>query len=225
VSDRWHRPEPPPTAVNGAGLFVWTHKEVIDWGGGSCGDALSAGWGFNPVTNKWAKAAKLPAGPDPEPSGVWTGHELIVLVTGIDPDAKPHPASLARTAAYNPVTNTWRRLAPLPAPRFGVRAVRDGHEILVIGGVDAPRGGKPGPPARVGFAYNQATNRWRQLAPMPTRRTNFPAVRTGRRLLIWGGSTPPSGVALDPIANRWSALPPRRSPDAPASPRSGRGGQ
>jgi hypothetical protein len=43
---------------------------------------------------------------------------------------------------------------------------------------------------------------------MPTGRTNFPAVWTGKRLLIWGGSTPSSGLALDPTANRWSALPP-----------------
>ena len=40
---------------------------------------------------------------------------------------------------------------------------------------------------------------------MPAGRTNFPAEWTGKQLLIWGGSTPPSGLAFDPTANRWSA--------------------
>jgi hypothetical protein len=207
ATDHWRRPAPPPTAVDGAGLVVWTGKEMIDWGGGCCGDAFSAGWGFSPVTNRWRKLPASPLAPSQSPSGVWTGHELIVLVSGTDPDGKPYPASLARMAAYNPVSDSWRRLASLPVPRFGARVVWDGHEMLVIGGVGAPEVGKPAPPAKVGFAYNPTTNRWRQVAPMPTGRTNFPAVWTGRRLLIWGGSTPPAGLAFDPMANRWSALP------------------
>jgi len=206
-TNRWRRPAPPPAAVDGAGLVVWTGKELIDWGGGCCGDAFSTGWGFNPVTNRWRKLPSSPLAPSQGPSEVWTGHELIVLVSGIDPDGKPYPSSLARIAAYNPVSNAWRRLAPLPASRFNAEFVWDGHEMLVIGGVGASKGGKPGSPAKLGFAYDPKTNRWRALAPMPTGHTNFPAVWTGKRLLIWGGGTPPSGLAFDPTANRWSALP------------------
>jgi hypothetical protein len=53
------------------------------------------------------------------------------------------PARLARAAAYNPVTNTWRRIAPLPAVRTGANAVWDGREVLIVGGTGAPRGGNP----------------------------------------------------------------------------------
>jgi Immunoglobulin-like domain of bacterial spore germination len=208
VSNRWRRPAAPPTGVDGAGLVLWTGKELIDWGGGCCGDAFSTGWGFNPVTNRWRKLPSSPLAPSQGPTGVWTGHELIVLVTGLDPDGKPYPSSYARIAAYNPVSNAWRRLAPLPAPRFNAEAVWDGREMLILGGLGASQGGKPGSPAQVGFGYSPKTNRWRQLAPIPTGRTNFPAVWTGTQLLIWGGSTPPSGIAFDPTANRWTGLPP-----------------
>jgi len=208
LSDRWRRPAAPPTAVDGAGLVVWTGKEVIDWGGGCCGDAFATGWGFNPVTNRWRKLPSSPLAPSQSPSGVWTGHALIVLVSGLDPDGKPYPSRFARIAAYNPVCKAWRRLAPLPASRFNADVVWDGHEMLVVGGVVAAQGGKPGSPAKVGFAYDPKTNRWRQVAPMPTGRTNFPAIWTGKRLLTWGGSTPASGIAFDPTANRWSSLPP-----------------
>jgi hypothetical protein len=207
ANNRWRRPAPPPTAVDGAGLVVWTGKELIDWGGGCCGDAFSTGWAFSPIANRWRKLPTSPLAPSQGPSGVWTGHELIMLVSGIDPDGKPYPTSLARIAAYTPATNSWRRLAPLPEPRLGARVTWDGHEMLLIGGAGAPKAGKPASLAKVGFAYNPATNRWRQISPMPTGRTNFPTVWTGRRVLIWGGSTPPNGLALDPAANRWSALP------------------
>ncbi len=208
VRNRWRHPAAPPTGVDGAGLVVWTGKEMIDWGGGCCGDALATGWAFNPVTNRWRKLPSSPLAPSQSPIGVWTGHDLIALVSGLDPDGKPYPSRFARIAAYNPVSNVWRRLALLPASRFNADAVWDGHEMLLVGGIGASQGGRPGSPAKVGFAYNPKTNRWRALAPMPTGRTNFPVVWSGKRLLIWGGSTPPSGIAYDPAANRWSGLPP-----------------
>jgi len=208
VSNRWRRPAAPPAAVGGAGLVVWTGKELIDWGGGCCGDAFATGWGFNPVTNRWRKLPSSPLAPSQSPSGVWTGHELIALVSGLDPDGKPYPSGFARIAAYNPVSNAWRRLAPLPGARFNAQVVWDGHEMLVIGGIGAPQRGRPGSPAKVGFAYDPKADRWRPLPPMPAGRTNFAAEWTGKRVLIWGGSTRPSGLAFDPTANRWSSLPP-----------------
>ncbi len=50
---------------------------------------------------------------------------------------------------------------------------------------------------------------------METSRSGFAAVWTGRQVLVWGGYTgsfttpviPPHGVAYDPAADRWSALP------------------
>jgi hypothetical protein len=122
TSNRWRHPATPPTGVDGAGLLVWTGKEMIDWGGGCCGDAFATGWAFNPVTNRWRKLPSSPLAPSQSPTGVWTGHELIVLVSGLDPDGKPYPSSLARIAAYDPVSNAWRRLVPLPAPRFNAEA-------------------------------------------------------------------------------------------------------
>jgi N-acetylneuraminic acid mutarotase len=186
-----------------AGIVVWTGREMIGWGGGCCGDASAEGAAFNPATNTRRKLPRSPLAPAQRPIGAWTGRELIILVTGIDPDGKPYPASLARAAAYNPTTNRWRRIAPLPAPRAGATVVWDGHELLVVG------------PYRASFAYNPATNRWRRLAPMSSGRQRAAAVWTGKRLLIWGGTTtssespqsPPRGLAYKPTTNRWSTLP------------------
>jgi N-acetylneuraminic acid mutarotase len=210
-TNRWRRlPGSPLLSIHdGHGIVVWTGREMIGWGGGCCGDAFSDGVAYSPTTNRWRALAPTPLAGDQSPLGAWTGHELVLFVGNVNPaTGKPWPARLARAAAYDPATDTWRRIAPLPAPRGGASAVWDGHEILVVGGAVGRSA------ARVGFAYDPARNRWRRLPPMDSGRIGAAAVWTGRRLLLWGGTTQPGsttvprhGVAYDPRTNRWSALP------------------
>jgi hypothetical protein len=205
TTNRWRRlPGSPLLSVHeGHGLVVWTGRELIGWGGGCCGDAFSDGVGFNPATNRWRALAPTPLAGSQHPIGAWTGRELIVLVGDRNPDGRPWPARLGRAAAYNPRTDTWRRIAPLPAPRTGADAVWTGRELLVVGGT-----------SRVGFAYDPATNRWRRLPATDSPRIGTAAVWTGKQLLLWGGSKrggslvpPRNGLAYDPRTNRWSPLP------------------
>jgi N-acetylneuraminic acid mutarotase len=200
------------------GIVVWTGREMIGWGGGCCGDASSEGAAYNPATNTRRTLARSPLAPEQRPIGAWTGRELVLFVSGVNPaDGKRWPARLARAAAYDPVTDAWRRIAPLPAGRTDANAVWDGREVLIVGGTGAPRA-RTGvrSPAAVGFAYNPGTNYWRRL-PRVAGRAGAAAVWTGKRLLIWGGTagapsgvelvTPNQGLAYDPKANRWSPLP------------------
>ena len=198
LTNLWRRLPPAPS---GQGIVVWTGRELIGWGGGCCGDANAGGGAYNPVTNKWRRLARSPLAPEQQPLGAWTGRELILFVSGRNPDGRLWPARLARGAAYNPATDTWRRIAPLTAPRKGASAVWDGRELLVVGG-----------PTTASFAYNPATNRWRRLASMPFSRVGAASIWTGKRLLLWGGQTgrgasARGGLAYDPKTGRWSRLP------------------
>ena len=177
------------------GFVAWTGREAVGWGGGCCGDALSNGVAYNPSTDRFRNLARSPLMPSQGPIGAWTGHELLLFVSGLDPDGKPYPARFARAAAYNPATNKWRRIAPMP--ERGGSAVWDGHEVLVVGG---------GANFRAALAYNPATNRWRRLAPLPARTIGGTAIWTGRRLLLWSGQTGRTGAAYDPRTNRWSTI-------------------
>jgi hypothetical protein len=192
---RWRLLPKPP--MDGAGLVVWTGRELIGWGGGCCGDAWSNGAAYNPATNSWRTLPPSPLHGAQGPVGAWTGRELVILVGGRNPDTgKPWPASLARAAAYNPATNTWRRIALPPATRDGATAVWDGHDVLLVGGyLRSSPSPLPWKLARTIFAYNPATNHWRQLAAMPSARRDFAAVWTGKRLLVWAGTTDPGGRA------------------------------
>jgi hypothetical protein len=196
-ASRWHRLPESPT---GQGITAWTGRELIGWGGGCCGDAWSDGSAYEPATDTWRKLSRSPLAPDQHPTGAWTGRELVLVVDGINPvDGKPYPASLARAAAYDPATDTWRRLAPPPTSVRGT-AVWDGRELLVAGN------------GRTALAYDPANDRWRRLAPLPSARFGETMVWTGKRLLLWGAqgastSAPVPGFAYDPTDDRWSTLP------------------
>ncbi len=214
ATNRWRRL--PSARAHAGGIAVWTGREMITWGGGCCGDASKDGAAYDPRANRWRALPPSPLAPSQAPAAAWDGHELIVVVGPLDPDGRPWPAGLARAAAYDPATRVWRRIAPPPAPRSGASAIWDGREVLLVGGTAAPLAGRAPAPARVGFAYAPASNRWRRLPAMGAGRVGAAMVWTGRRLLVWGGSstagagapvTPNRGLAYDPGADRWSSLP------------------
>lgn len=216
-----HKPVPIPGGIFPGGIVVWTGREAIGWGGGCCGDAWSFGAAYHPTTDTYRNLPRSPLGGSQHPLGAWTGRELVLFVSGFDPDGKAYPARFARAAAYNPTMNTWRRIAPLPVSgmryRFYGTAVWDGREILVTG---------TGPKSQSAFAYNPRTNRWRSLAPLPASRVGGAAVWTGKQLFVWGGqsslgataSSLGDGVVYDPKADRWSTISraPLRSRNGPA---------
>ncbi len=191
------------------GSVVWTGREAIGWGGGCCGDAWSNGTAYNPTTDTYRPLPRSPLAASQRPLGAWTGRELVLLVSGIDPEGQPYPARLARAAAYNPKTNSWRRIAPLPAVglRLDGNAVWDGKEVLVTG-----VGGR----ATGAFAYNPTTNRWRRLASLPAARLGATAVWAGKQLILWGGHTSNAslpgglrtGLAYEPRTDLWSTISP-----------------
>jgi hypothetical protein len=204
ATNRWRR-LPAERGGGAGGLLAWSGHELVDWGGGCCGDASSGGGAYNPSTNKWRKLAPSPLAPSQGPIGAWTGRELIILVSGLDPDGKEYPTSFARAAAYNPATDTWHRIARPPVS--GGTAVWGGRELLVIGG---------GATGRSALAYDPAANRWQRLTPLPSRRSAAATVWTGSQLLLWGGSEtagagtpvmPSRGLAFSRQADRWSVLP------------------
>jgi N-acetylneuraminic acid mutarotase len=189
-SNRWRLL---PHAPTGHGFAVWTGREMIGWGGGCCGDAWSDGSAYDPATNSWRKLAASPLAPSQHPLAAWTGRRLIVVVSGIDPDGRPYPASRARAAAYDPRTDTWRRLPSSP-PGAGGTAAWDGRELLVAGA------------SRAASAFDPATGRWRRLAPAPSAQPATSALWTGSRLVLLDGPRGPA-LAYDPRTDRWSRLP------------------
>ncbi|APO71355.1 Kelch repeat-containing protein (plasmid) [Rhizobium gallicum] len=90
---------------------------------------------------------------------------------------------IADAFSYDPKTDTWTKLAPMPTARGSAEAVALDGKIYVIGGAhthDHDREMKEplwaGVPNIVGTTveeYDPATNTWRERAPMQTERNHF----------------------------------------------------
>jgi hypothetical protein len=185
-----------PKAATVHGFLAWTGRELLGWGGGCCGDASDDGSAYDPAANTWRTIAKAPLPPEQGAVGAWTGHELILVVSGYSPDDKPYPASFARAAAYDPKTDSWTRLAPPPSGvlRYGGAAAWTARELLVVA-------------RHAALAYDPQANSWRRLARPPRALAPSQAFWTGRRLLVLGAGEAERLFAYDPKADRWTALP------------------
>jgi len=126
--------------------------------------------------------------------GVWTGSVLIVH----RPDYQRGKGSV--TAAYDPATHRWQKLASSPytvqSNEAGSQVVWTGTEMLTFGVQNA--------------GYNPATGKWRALTAPPVAAPSI-VVWTGRLVLQWGGGccdeASDAGAAYDPATDRWQALP------------------
>jgi len=188
---------------------------VLTWGGGCCGDATNAGAAFDPATNRWRKLPASPLSPNQGPQGAWDGRELVVLVSGLDPNDNPYSAHFARAAAYDPATKTWRQIAAPSERRSGAVGVWDGSEILFIGGATTRSGTAHA--TRIGLAYDPVRGTWRRLPPAPAFAYGTSVIGAGGRVLVWGG-VPARGAQYVPAAGRWFLLPraPLRGRSSPA---------
>lgn len=214
ATGRWRKLADAPPLDGWGTEAVWTGREAILWGGyGHEGFALGAA--YDPAADRWRTLPDAPILPRHKETMVWTGTEAIVWGgAGYDVAGQP-PHAVGDGAAYNPATNTWRKLTPSPLNgRAGHTAVWTGSRMIVWGG------GSDGPLVHpAGAAYDPVADRWEVLpeAPFAARRWHA-AVWTGDRMLVFGGEITRNdslmsyddGAAYDPAARRWEMLP--RSP-------------
>lgn len=174
---------------------------------------------------RWSALPAASISPRSDPTGVWTGREMIVWggATGVHGERL-----LGDGAAYDPQAASWRRLPPSPlSARTAHVAVWTGREMVVWGGYVSLGIGNFRAAAD-GAAYDPATNAWRLLPAAPLVARVAPiAVWTGREFLVVGGRPPvlterdrqyADGAAYDPATNRWRRLPtgPARSEEVRA---------
>jgi hypothetical protein len=209
---QWRRLADAPEGLDRYGVeAVWTGREAILWGGYGGG---IPGVAYDLLEDSWRILPDAPVRPRTNQTLVWTGREAIVW-GGIGHTEKDGAiGNLADGAAYDPASNTWRRIATSPlAPRNGHVAVWTGTEMIVWGGgsLNDEQAYLP-----EGAAYDPARDAWRVLpdAPIHTR-SAATAVWTGTRMLVYGGvyhtasggQPYADGAAFDPSTGKWEKLP------------------
>ncbi len=84
--------------------------------------------------------------------------------------------------AYDPATDSWQALAPLPTPRSGTATAVLGGLVLVMGGEEGAG------TFEENEAYDPATDFWTPLAPLPTPRHGIGAAVIDNVVYLPGGA-------------------------------------
>jgi N-acetylneuraminic acid mutarotase len=222
-TDRWTTPTLLPQGVNHAGM-VYVAGRLFLVGGfqATTFTPTSAVRVWNPATGAWSAGAPLPT-----PRGALA---VVVLdgkihaiggnaanAAALDPD-EHNPAldgsSVGTHEVYDPATDTWTRLAPLPTGRNHLAAAVLNGRIHAVGG-------------RVGNSFtltvhevfDPATGAWVSAPPIPTGRSGIAAASLDGHIYVFGGET--VGVVdrtfddverYDPTSQSWVALTPMPTP-------------
>src|SRR6202795_2987084 len=170
---------------------------------------------------KWVKLAPFPQ-PAEEISGAAAGGKMYVFA-GLAPVWKP----IGMVYEYDPASNQWTKKKPMALASHHVAFTEYHGKIYAFGGFVFPQAGPPAwVPINNAWEYDPATDTWKALAPMPTKRGSAVAAVVGDKIYVIGGAallpgseatalsqSAPQGVLgtveeYDPAANTWRARSP-----------------
>ncbi|MBV9813835.1 MAG: galactose oxidase, partial [Acetobacteraceae bacterium] len=114
--------------------------------------------------------------------------------------------------AYDPASDSWHTLAPVPGPRDHTAAVVIGDLISVVGGRMDTFDFNTG----MHVVYDASADRWQERAPMPTPRSGHGAALYRGKLFCMGGEGTRrvfgQNEAYDPQSDGWQAFAPMPTP-------------
>jgi N-acetylneuraminic acid mutarotase len=165
---------------------------------------------------KWVKLAPFPE-PSEELIGASANGKMYVFC-GLAPGWKPQ----AMVYEYDPAADKWTKKKPMALPSHHVSFTEYKGKIYAFGGFVLPQSGPPAwVPIDNAWEYDPATDNWRALAPMPTKRGSPAAAVVGDKIYVIGGAVsgpgqsavhparPHSSVGTveeyDPATNTWRA--------------------
>jgi N-acetylneuraminic acid mutarotase len=215
-------------------------------GGWADGKARGANYEYDPATDKWTKKQPMPR-PAHHAALAAANGKIYVFGGFVAPTNTPIPLGaawepIADAWEFNPATNVWKPVAPLPGKRGSAIAAEVNGKIYVIGGATTMEGTKDpfftafGPARVLGSndVYDPATNKWESRNPMSVPRNHaFSGVVDGKIYVI-GGRTGHAFILsatntdvveeYNPASNMWS-IPKERMPTARSGGASGTDGR
>lgn len=146
------------------------------------------------AANPWVVLAPFPE-PSEEILGATSNGKLYVFC-GLAPGWKPK----ALVTEYDPATNAWTAKKPMALASHHVAFAALNDKIYAFGGFKYPDSGAPAwAPIDNAWEYDPATDTWKALAPMPTKRGAAGAAAVNGKIYVVGGATSLSGVTENGI--------------------------
>jgi N-acetylneuraminic acid mutarotase len=220
AADRWATVGELPEGVNHAGLAAVGGRLYLI--GGFRENTFSPTGAvriYDPAARTWRDGAPMPTARGALAVAVVGGKIHAIGGTaqrGASRAPHEHGApsrdnSVATHEVYDPATDDWSRLAPMPTPRNHLGAAVVGGRIHAVGGrVNGDM------EMTVHEVYDPGTNSWSAGPPIPTGRSGIAVVSHDGMIYVFGGETIgrirrrtfDAAERYDPASGRWQRLPP-----------------
>ncbi|HOI64330.1 MAG TPA: SUMF1/EgtB/PvdO family nonheme iron enzyme [Mesotoga sp.] len=90
----------------------------------------------------------------------------------------------AKNEIYNPITNSWETLTPMPTPRYALAAAEYNGKVYVFGGQQIFGNASPVNNVEI---YDPVTDSWSTGSPMPNARCELAAATCGDKIFVIAG--------------------------------------
>jgi len=193
----WEKAAPFPEPEEELYSAAANGKMYIEGGFGPGGHPVGMMWEYDPATDKWTKKKSMPV--PAHHAAIAEYHGKLYIFGGF----KFYPVAnqtfggwepIDNAWEYDPASDSWKALAPIPTKRGSPVAVVSGSKIYVIGGASNQGTNTPAVfqngPARsltANEAYDPETNKWEARSPMPTPRNHAYAGSVSGKIYVMGG--------------------------------------
>ena len=172
---------------------------------------------YDPERDVWREVTSLPTRRGALAVAAVEGLLYAVGGDGFESPEDTTRSNVTRHDVYDPETDEWTELPPLPSARNHLAAAGFDGRLYVVGG-RFDGGGSNNSAALE--RYDPSTQQWQSLAPMPTARSGLAAAVLNGRLVVVGGEVNPAiadGVypqveVYDFATDRWESLDPMAVP-------------
>jgi N-acetylneuraminic acid mutarotase len=185
ATDEWREGKPMPTA-RAALTANFIDGVLYAIGGQDSSDlAVSTNEAYDPSTNNWTTRTPMPLATHHAASAVVDGKLYVIGGRITERSSTVSFSNVDDNQMYDPKTNSWSQLKPMPSKRSGLSGASVDGNIYVFGGQD---------PIKVydnNEKYNPKSDEWTLLIPMPTPRHGLAAVSESIKndIHVIGGGT------------------------------------
>jgi N-acetylneuraminic acid mutarotase len=230
MTNRWKEGNAMPTARTMLTVDFMNGNLYAVGGVNSSYSVVGTNEAYNPKTDTWVEKAPMPTARHHATSEVVDGKLYVVggrlAGDGVSYSVKEALKSFANNEMYNPITNTWTKLEPMPTNRSSMAAASIGKDIYVFGGQSRVKtpidvivfGGKSrvtsgdtrgvetlfvGQPADGTFSnnekYDTMTDTWTTEIPMPNPLLGLESVALGGKIYVIGGKPSLGNTVTDEV--------------------------
>lgn len=235
ATDQWTKKKPMPLPSHHTAVAELNGKIYLVGGfvppksGPPAWEPINNLWEYDPANDTWKALAPMPTKRGSPVAAAIGGKIYVIGGAGLHPGSKEtsvHPRrphrSLGTNEAYDPATNTWEQRSDMPTARNHAAIGVVSNKIYVIGGrIGAAFMTTPASATDIVEEYDPAADQWGPLKrSMPTPRSAMGWGTYKGKIYVAGGEMRDEKIfgayivveALDPVANRWTILPPMTIP-------------